>query len=98
MRPLHDFFSYSFINPFQANIPISYPLKTPENLWFSGVFSGIHKMGALARNGLMKGALVRSNIFFSKVHVSIFFSKEYVSYLWVSDVFRGYRNVTLDIG
>ena len=23
-------------NPFLANVPILYPLKTPENLWFSG--------------------------------------------------------------
>ena len=39
------------INPFLANIPISYPLKTPENLWLSGVFRG-NKMGTLSRNGL----------------------------------------------
>ena len=31
----------TFINPFQANVPILYPLKSPENLWFSGVFKGI---------------------------------------------------------
>ena len=41
-----------FINPFLANVPILYPLKTPENLWFSGVFMG-HKMGTLAGNGLI---------------------------------------------
>ena len=29
------------INPFLAKVPILYPLKTPENLWFSGVFRGI---------------------------------------------------------
>ena len=39
------------INPFLANVPISYPLKTPENLWFSGVFRG-DEMGTLTRNGL----------------------------------------------
>ena len=39
------------INPFLANVPISYPLKTPENLWFSGVFRG-YEMGTLTRNGL----------------------------------------------
>ena len=37
------------LNPFQANVPILYPLKTPENLWFSGVFSGV-KMETLPRN------------------------------------------------
>ena len=40
------------INLFRANIPILYPLKTPENLWFSDVSKG-YKMGALARNGLI---------------------------------------------
>ena len=40
------------INPFPANDPILYPLKTPESLWFSGVFRG-YKMGTLAGNGLM---------------------------------------------
>ena len=38
-------------NPFQANVPILYPLQTPENQRFSGVFRGC-KMGALAWNGL----------------------------------------------
>ena len=40
-------------NPFLANVPILYPLKTPENQRFSGVFRG-YKMGKLARNGLMQ--------------------------------------------
>ena len=40
------------INPSLANVPILYPLKTSENLWFSGVFRG-YKIGTLARNGLM---------------------------------------------
>ena len=36
------FKGYDFsINPFLVNVPILYPLKTPENLWFSGVFRGI---------------------------------------------------------
>ena len=39
------------VNPFPANISILYPLKTPENLWFSGVFRE-YKMGTLAGNGL----------------------------------------------
>ena len=38
-------------NPFLANAPILYLLKTPENLWFSGVLRG-YKMGTLARNGI----------------------------------------------
>ena len=39
-------------NPFLANVPILYPLKTPENQKFSGVFMG-YKMGTLAKNGLI---------------------------------------------
>ena len=39
-------------NPFLANVPILYPLETPENLWFSGVFRG-YKMETLAKNGLI---------------------------------------------
>ena len=37
-------------NPFLTNVPILYPLKTPENQRFSGVFRG-YKMETLARNG-----------------------------------------------
>ena len=39
------------INRFLADVPILYPLKTPENQRFSGVFRG-YKMGTLARNAL----------------------------------------------
>ena len=42
---------FRLLSSFLANDPILYPLKTPENLWFSGVFRG-YKMGTLARNGL----------------------------------------------
>ena len=41
----------SVINPFMANVPVLYTLKTPENLWFSGVFRE-YKMEILARIGL----------------------------------------------
>ena len=41
-----------WINPFQSNAPILYLLQTPENLWFSGVFTG-YKMRTLAWNGLI---------------------------------------------
>ena len=41
----------SLLNLFPANVPILYPLKTPENQRFSGIFRG-YKMGTLAGNGL----------------------------------------------
>ena len=41
------------INPFLANAPILYPLKTPENERFSDVFRG-YKLGTLAANGLIQ--------------------------------------------
>ena len=40
-------------NTFLANVSILYPLKTPENLRFSGFFRG-YKMRTLARKRLMK--------------------------------------------
>ena len=43
------FDSESLLNLFLVNVLILYPLKTLENLWFSGVFRG-YKMGTLARN------------------------------------------------
>ena len=43
--------SFHVLNPFLANVPVLYPLKALENLWFFGVFRG-YKMGTLARNGL----------------------------------------------
>ena len=42
----------STFNPFLANLPILYPLKTLENQRFSGVFRG-YKMETLARNRLI---------------------------------------------
>lgn len=50
------------INPFQANVPNLYPVKTPENSRFSSVFTD-YKMGALARSMLnMNGInIVSSN-------------------------------------
>ena len=45
-------YNLHYLNSVLANAPISYVLKTPENLWFSGVFRG-YRMGTLARNGLM---------------------------------------------
>ena len=44
--------SEKVLKPCLANVPILYPLKIPENLWFSGVFKGY--MGTLARNGLIR--------------------------------------------
>ena len=42
-----------FLKRSLVNVPILYPLKTPENFWFSGVFRG-YKMETLARNGFKK--------------------------------------------
>ena len=43
--------SLNIINSFLINVPIFYPLKTPENPWFSGVYRR-YRMGTLAKNGL----------------------------------------------
>ena len=38
-------------NPFLLNVPILYPLKTPENQTFSGIFRG-YEIEKLGKNGL----------------------------------------------
>ena len=48
------------INPFLANVPILYSLKTPENQRISDVFKG-YKIGTLARYGLIKRRKKRTN-------------------------------------
>ena len=40
---------YHIYNPFLANVPISYPLRKPENLWFSSFLRG-YQMGILSKN------------------------------------------------
>ena len=42
-----------YLNPFLANVPVLYPLKTTANLLFSGVFRR-YKIRPLARNGLIQ--------------------------------------------
>ena len=39
------------LNPLLPGVPLLYPLKTSENLWFSYVFGGYQK-GTLDSNGL----------------------------------------------
>ena len=67
---IRDIYLKVLINPLLANVPILYPLKTSENLWF--------KMGTLAGNGLKgctftetrgpcKYFLLRVNFFQEKV-------------------------------
>ena len=43
--------------PFLSNVPISYSLKAPENLWFFSVFRG-YKIETFARNGLIQASPV----------------------------------------
>ena len=62
------------LNPFLASVPILYPMKTPENQRFFGVFRR-YKMGILARNGLTKykslNSFVRSENFLRWEEVNI---------------------------
>ena len=46
-----SFASQRLLNSFLDNVPLAYSLKTPENLWFPGVFRG-NKMRTLSINGL----------------------------------------------
>ena len=62
-------------NPFQANVPFLYPLKTSENLWFSEVFRGYRK-GTLAWNGLIEQHFSIIEKKSKKIWASIFFSQK----------------------
>ena len=50
-----------YVNLYLGNIPVSYPLKTLKNIWFSGVLRG-SKMGALAKNRLNKSQNFARNL------------------------------------
>ena len=39
-------------NPFSTNVPLLYPLKTLEDLWFSDAFKG-YRSGTLVQKGLI---------------------------------------------
>ena len=58
-------------DPFMANIAILYPLKTPENQRFSGVFRR-YKMGKLAKMGWenwgSKGNFIKKFLFNLLIH------------------------------
>ena len=51
--------------PFLTNVPFLYPLKTPENQMFFGVFRR-YKMGTLARNLLVNFLALRALVDFQK--------------------------------
>ena len=61
-------------NSFLANVPILYPLKTPETLGFSGVFRR-YKMRSLAKSGLNNSRQFQMILTESKL-----VSKDYVEY------------------
>ena len=61
-----------FLKPFLANVPIFYPLKTPDNQKFSSIFRG-YKMGILIINKFTK------ILCFSKFQN--FFSRQFNSFM-----------------
>ena len=65
-----------YFNPFLANVPILNPMKTPENLWFSGVFRGC-RTGTLAKNGL-RGKLWKVVMKCKIVNIWVLFLKMYI--------------------
>ena len=77
--------NHSFFSPFQSRVPILYPLKTPENLSFSGVFRG-YKMEALVRNDLIKSIKTLTEIYILYVH-NIFSINENYNILTVLKIY-----------
>ena len=51
VKNISAFWQYFLINPFSTNVPLPYPLKTSENLWFSDIFRG-YRSGTLVENRL----------------------------------------------
>ena len=72
------------INPFLANIPILYPLKTPENQRFCGVFRG-YKMETLAGNGLNTNIKGTTKLYFTHYphEVIMLFKRVYISLYFI---------------
>ena len=56
------------INSFLAKVLILYPQKTPNNFWFSGLFSG-YKTGVLSRNEFRVPQPSSENLFVSQIRV-----------------------------
>ena len=55
VSPRHPNVTHKF-NRFSANVPLLYPLKTSENIWFSNDFRG-YRSGILAENRLNLGLM-----------------------------------------
>ena len=49
------------LNSFKANVLFIYPLKMPENLWFSDVFRG-YRNGTLAQKKVNDAMMTRSRL------------------------------------
>ena len=64
------------LNSFLTNVPMLYPMKTPENVWFSSVFCG-HEMGIFARNRSWSCSSVPLQAFILKEVDSQFFFSPY---------------------
>ena len=66
VSPRHPNVTHKF-NRFSANVPLLYPLKTSENIWFSNDFRG-YRSGILAENRLNLGLMG----WWKLVHESLF--------------------------
>ena len=55
------------VNPFLASVPVSHPLKTPETLWFSGVFRG-YEIGAFSQERVKSHNIYNSDILLKPVN------------------------------
>ena len=81
--------SKSLVTRVLASVPNLYPLKIPENFWFSGIFR-VYKVRTLARNGLINSFINVINNYVIIINkretgtLLIFLSKCYLTVLFNS--------------
>ena len=73
----NDLINLTLFNPFLANVPILYPLKTLENQRFFAIFRG-YDMRTLPRNGL--NSLIKCSCF--EYLIGYFFVGHKVTHFW----------------
>ena len=82
---LQSLIFFMWLNPFHINFPFLYPLKTSENVWFSGVLRG-YRNETLAWNGLYRLPLI---IKYENNTIKHYHDLKYDFRIWDSRVISG---------
>ena len=84
-KVLRDLYYFTILHYFTifGHCLILYPLKTPENVWFSGVFRG-YEIETLSRKGLRKSL---NNL---TTYLTYFIKSMKIESSWICDMWRFY--------